>query len=362
MSDLNLNELKLYGEIGPGGVSAQMVKEQLAAADPLRPLVVRIDSPGGSVFDGFSIYDSISTWTAGSKVIIESAAFSIASYIALAGDEVEITENGYMMIHKPFTVTEGDDDEHANAADLLRKLKASMVDVYGRRLGMDAEAIEKLMKQETWFTAAEAKKAGLVDVVNSRKKQSRLVESQAKMPTRVFASLRVSDGPVGDKDLPKGKKDMANEKVPATLKSITARYGKRISDKLKIRALEEELPLEEVGDLLLEEQESEVEMLKAELAEKTSAMAAMQEEMAKMKAELEEKAKASETMVEEPKMKARVGVRPVASAPVKAINASAVWNEAVAKLTSNGMPKADAVRRVNRENPGLREQMLQERS
>jgi len=354
VAEAGANEIKLYGPIGYPGITAQQVKQQLDAADPQRPLLVRIDSEGGSVFDGMSIHDAIANWPAGSRVVIESAAFSIASFIAMAGESVEITENGYVMIHSPYTLTEGDREDHRKTAELLDKLESSMLAAYSERTGKTASEIKEIMQGETWYTASDAKDAGLVDSVLSSRKQSRTIESQFKMPTRVIASLKVSGDPVGDRSVPKEITTMAIEKVAATAKGIKAKFGKTVSDKLIVKAMEEEMAMEDVAELLMEELKMENEQLKMQLA-------ATQEEMAKMKAEYDEEKMKSQEVKEEPAMKARVGVKPIASSVAPIVNAKVRWNDAIAAYTAKGMDKASAVRRVNRENPGLREQMLRDR-
>lgn len=147
---------------------------------------------------------------------------------------------------------------------------------------------------------------------------------------------------------------MATEKIAATAKAIKAKYGKTVSDKLIVKAMEEEMSMDDVAELLMEQLQGENEELKMQLA-------AAQEELVQAKAQMEEMAKAQEQPKEEPVMKARVGIRPVASTVAPVINARAKWDDCVANYVAKGMDKATAVRRVNRENPGLREQMLNNR-
>ena len=109
------NELLLLGEVGVDFTSTD-VKTQLAHMDQSEPLDVRIDSPGGSVFQGFSIHESLKNYAGPVKAIIESAAFSISSYIPLAADEVEIAPNVYLMIHNPSMGDDGDDEAHEKTA------------------------------------------------------------------------------------------------------------------------------------------------------------------------------------------------------------------------------------------------------
>lgn len=356
------NEIKLYGPIGYPGITAQEVKKQLESADPSQPLVIRIDSEGGSVFDGMSIHDAIAAWPSGSKAIIESAAFSIASFIPMAAETIEITENGYLMLHNPYTGTEGDGEDHRKMADLLEKLQNSMVNAYAERTGQTQDEVRQIMRAETWFTASEAQQAGLVDRVLSTKKASRIIEASRNLPLRVVASLKVNGDPSGDCRVPQENRTMATERVAATAKGIKAKYGKAVSAEFIVKALEEEMSMDDVGEMLVEELMSQVEEMSAKLAamnEEVSALKAQAEEMA------QEEMKAQEMMPKEeekPAMRAR-GVAAVRSAPVPVVkDALQQWNDKVFAYTESGMDKASAVRRVNKENPGLRAAMMQQRS
>ena len=99
-------------------------------------LETRIDSEGGSVWDGMSIYSALQAHPGAKKCLIESAAFSIASYIAMAFDTVEITSNGYMMLHNPSMSADGESSDLEKASELLKKLRTSMVDAYANKTNM----------------------------------------------------------------------------------------------------------------------------------------------------------------------------------------------------------------------------------
>ena len=154
----------LYDSIGWLGVEAQPFVSDLAAitAGTIR---LRINSPGGDVFAGTAIYNALREH--GARVItqIDGVAASIASIIALAGDEVHIAEGAFFMIHNPFMVAIGDAEEMRRAADLLDKVRGQLAAVYVRKTGMDLGEVESLMDEETWFTAEEAVDAGFADQV-----------------------------------------------------------------------------------------------------------------------------------------------------------------------------------------------------
>lgn len=356
-AEASANEIKLYGPIGYPGITASDFKSRLEAADPSQPLTIRIDSEGGSVFDGLSIYDAITNWPMGAKAIIESAAFSIASFIPMAADTIEITENGYLMLHNPYTGTEGDSEDHQKMSELLRKLQQSMIAAYAERTGKSEDDVREIMSAETWYTAPEAKDVGLVDRILPGRKASRTIESRTNLPQRVMASLKVSDNPIGDHAPRKGT-DMATEKVAATAKAIKAKYGKMASAEFIVKALEEEMSMDDVGESLLQELMTQMSGLETECSALKARCAAMEEQMAQMQP-MQQPSMPSEE--EKPAMKAR-GVAAIRSAPVPTIqNATQSWKEKIEKYVSQGLDQVAAVRRVNRENPGLRASMLSER-
>lgn len=353
------NEIKLYGPIGYPGITAQDFKNELQRADKSLPLVIRIDSEGGSVFDGLSIYDAISNWPSGSKAIIESAAFSIASFIPMAADEIEITENGYLMLHNPYTGTEGDSQDHQKISELLSKLQQSMISAYADRTGKSPNQVQDIMAAETWYTAAEAKEVGLVDKVLPGKKASRAIESRGKLPQKVFASLSVNDSRNGTINLPPGESKMAEQRVAASVKAIKAKFP-NVSDSFVVKCMEQELPMEDIGELLLEELQSKVNALTQEnqtLAEQVMEMKAQMDEMS---------AKAAEEMPAVPAEEEKPAMKVKGVAAVRTVVASTtmtntgIWKQKIQEYISKGISASDAVRRVNRENPGLRVNMLAE--
>lgn len=347
-------DIELFDSIGmgPRGITPQGIKAKLteAAGDDI---TVRIDSEGGSVFNGFSIFSAFQAYEGKKVCIIESAAFSIASYIAMAFDRVQITRNGYFMIHNPSAYVEGDDDELAKQAALLAKLKASMIDAYSAKTKMPPETIEKMMNQETYLNAEEALAAGFVDEIVDYAKPSRVVEASAEkqsMPLRVVASLRDTSDSGEFNPEPIEVKPMA-----ATVKNIKAKFPMASSDFI-VRAMEEEMTEEQVAEELLKELAEQNEELTARLA-------AMEEEIAKAKAESEEEPEAMEEEEEKVEAKAaRKGGIPVArvAADAGTKSARARWQEAVNGYVAKGLSKQKAAQRANRDNPGLREEMLDE--
>ena len=138
--------IRIDGVIGTadGEVSAQMIREQLPA-NGTDPISVKIHSEGGSVFEGFAMHDAFAAYQGPKTLSIESSAFSIASFVAMAFDDVEISSNGYMMLHNPYAQAEGDDEDFAKQSQLLGQLKSSMVTAYATRSGKSEDEIKAIL-------------------------------------------------------------------------------------------------------------------------------------------------------------------------------------------------------------------------
>ena len=159
-------ELMIYDVIGDwAGLSARQLVDTLKTIDN-DAITVRINSPGGSVFDGIAIYNALRYHPANITVRIEGLAASIASVIAMAGDTVQMAENSLFMIHNPFGWVSGEADDLRRTAGMLDKARDSIAMTYSERCGLPVAEIETLMSEETWFTAAEAKEKGLIDSID----------------------------------------------------------------------------------------------------------------------------------------------------------------------------------------------------
>lgn len=156
-----MDELFLYDPIEPG--ASRPIIDQLAALKG-KPVTLRINSPGGSVAEGFAIINAMQRHGQVS-VEIDGIAASIASAIAVSGRRTLIAENALLMIHAPWMFTEGNADELRRNADTLDKFGDQLRDIYIRKSGASKAIVERWMASETWFTADEALTAGLVDEI-----------------------------------------------------------------------------------------------------------------------------------------------------------------------------------------------------
>ncbi|WP_412509216.1 head maturation protease, ClpP-related [Roseovarius sp. SYSU LYC5161] len=154
-------EVLIYDEIGAYGVSAKGFLAELGALTDDAAIDLRLNSPGGSVFDAVAIHNALSRHAGPVTVWIDGIAASAASYIAMAGDEIVMPENAFLMIHDPSGLVMGTAAEMREMAGTLDKIGASMTRGYASRSGKPEAEIAALLAAETWFDAAEALEVGL---------------------------------------------------------------------------------------------------------------------------------------------------------------------------------------------------------
>jgi ATP-dependent protease ClpP protease subunit len=145
---------------GGSGVSAKAFSQTLQDIGQ-GPLVVEINSPGGNVWDGLSIYNMLRGRQAPVTTRVVGIAASIASIIALAGDTVEMAEASLFMIHDPSGMVAGTSEDMRKMADALDQHAEVLAGIYAKATGKPSSQIRAAMKAETWFTAQEAIQFGL---------------------------------------------------------------------------------------------------------------------------------------------------------------------------------------------------------
>ncbi|MCT3053646.1 head maturation protease, ClpP-related [Leuconostoc mesenteroides] len=161
----NVAQIDIFGDI----VSEKWFDEETSATsfrDALKELGdvstinLSINSGGGSVFDGISIYNMLKSHKATVNVYIEGLAASIASVIAMAGDTITMRSGSMMMVHMPWTLSQGNAEEMRRTADTLEKTGDSIIDIYSERTGISSDDIRNIMNDETWLSAEEAVEQG----------------------------------------------------------------------------------------------------------------------------------------------------------------------------------------------------------
>ena len=159
-------EVLIYDEIGAYGVTAKGFLAELGALEDGAEIDLRLNSPGGSVFDAVAIYNALKRHSGAVTVWIDGIAASAASYIAMAGDKVIMPENAFLMIHDPSGVVMGTAEDMRSTAAALDKVKTSLIQGYAAKSGQTDIDVAGLMSAETWLDAGEALALGLVDHVS----------------------------------------------------------------------------------------------------------------------------------------------------------------------------------------------------
>ena len=162
-------EIWIYEEIGEdfwsgSGITAKSFQKELSEIKA-KQIDLHINSPGGLVFDGITIYNLLKQHPASVTTYIDGLAASIASVIALAGDKVVMAENALFMIHKASGMVIGTSDDMRDFAEKLDKVNGSIATTYTSKTKKDESEISAMMAAETWLTADEALDFGFVDEI-----------------------------------------------------------------------------------------------------------------------------------------------------------------------------------------------------
>lgn len=344
-------QIRIDGVIGQaeGEISAAWLRAELPT-NGTDEIDISIHSEGGSVFEGFAMHDVLANYKGRKVVSVESTAFSIASFVAMAADEIEISPNGYFMLHNPRVSIEGDDDELGKKSTMIADLKTNMINAYAKRTGKTTEEIQGVLKAETYFNATDAVAFGLADRVTQSPVKGRAFARLDSMPHGVVTAL-FGAGSGGDNDSKKGKPMTESVPVAATVQQIRAAYPKAKAEFI-LSCVEKSMPMASVASAAAEEMMKENEDLKCQVK-------ALEDAAAKAEAD---PAEPDEDDKPDAKAKAKAsGAKPVAKGTSGTPSARAKWDNAIeSALTKTNGNKMKAVALANRQNPGLREAMLSE--
>lgn len=197
----NGSELVLDGPIASetwfgDEVTPALFRDELKAHQG-KDLVVSINSPGGDVFAGVSIYNALREFDGEVTVKVSGIAASIASVIAMAGDNIVMSPGSMMMVHKPWTIVIGDTKELSKSIEALESMEDSIIPIYVSRTGLDEARIRELLDAETWMTATEAVELGFADEAIEAKQQSAAMAIQAAFDGKLAFQMAVKE-PLAD--------------------------------------------------------------------------------------------------------------------------------------------------------------------
>lgn len=175
--------IRIDGPIGQdaGEISARWFRSQLPADGS--PIEVKMHSEGGSVFEAFAIFDAIKAYGGRKVAAVESMAFSAASLLLCAFDDVAVSPNGYVMLHAPYFDGE---DTPVSERKLLASLRERMIGIYSQKTRQPVATITRLIDQETFFDAEASVSLGIVNRIQASS------TVMARMPARILARIKAA--------------------------------------------------------------------------------------------------------------------------------------------------------------------------
>lgn len=249
-------------------VSPKMFREELQQHSG--DITVRINSPGGDVSAGVSIYNMLNEHSGNVTVKVDGIAASIASLIAMAGDKIIMLPGSMMMVHLPWTIAAGNSDDMAQVVEMLEKTGESMIPIYAARTGLSEERVEELLKAETWLTAQDAVDLGFADEAVEAK--TSLADAMAKISEATSGMQAAVMQPVMSLKTRKAEQD-ATDTTEEPAEVVTEESEAPVAEVTEVEeetAVEAETEVETTEEVEVTEEVAEppVEEVKAETKEK----------------------------------------------------------------------------------------------
>ncbi|MBO6005689.1 MAG: ATP-dependent Clp endopeptidase proteolytic subunit ClpP [Paludibacteraceae bacterium] len=156
--------------------SANVIQAQLLyldSADPGKDISIYINSPGGSVYAGLGIYDTMQYISSDVATICTGMAASMAAVLLVAGEKGKraALKHSRVMIHQPMGGAQGQASDIEITAREIQKLKTELYTIISEHSGKPFEQVEKDSDRDHWMTSAEAKEYGMIDNILFREKK-----------------------------------------------------------------------------------------------------------------------------------------------------------------------------------------------
>jgi hypothetical protein len=218
----------------------------------------------------------------------------MASIIAMAGDKIVMADNGFLMIHNPWSMSVGDADDLRKEADTLDKIKESMVRTYARRANISRDAVSQMMDEEKWMDAREALDLGFIDEIDEdameaaasitrseaqarfdklknsmARKSTKNIKAEEVAPEVEEAVVSVTDAPVEVESVDTSSEDTMTADLQAKVDALQADLDAKNSAEAAQAQASEDIAKE------LETLKAEVERLTAESASKDEEITAL---------------------------------------------------------------------------------------
>ena len=206
---------------------------------------LHINSPGGSAFDGITMYNVVRDHPAFVQVTVDGLAASAASILAMSGDEIIMNRGSELMVHEASGGCWGNADDMDKMQSILDKLSGDAAAIYADRAGGTAADWRDVMKGEQWYSAQDAVDAGLADEVVELKEDP--VEAKNRFDLRVFAHAGRAKAPA-----PKMRAtspELTRDNVPAN-KAVVKPEDGMTPEQLEVIGLPEDATEEQISERL----------------------------------------------------------------------------------------------------------------
>jgi ATP-dependent Clp protease, protease subunit len=197
--ELVINLFELIGQDSwtGEGTTAKMFADDLKAAGNVRQIRLKVNSQGGSFFEGLSIFNLLLGTGARITAEVVGLAASIASVLIMAAEKIQMNENSFLMIHSPYTTMVGNAAEMRKMASTLDKVELASVSAYQRHTSKSAAEIQSMLAEETWMNAQEAIDKGFAEEIITSDAGDRAIAARAldlskfrHVPPQVSARLK----------------------------------------------------------------------------------------------------------------------------------------------------------------------------
>lgn len=267
------------------------VKKELEANASADVIVIHIQSPGGSVYAGYNTYHVLKSSGKRIKAIIEGEAQSMATFISLAGDEIEIRNPSVYMIHNPSSGIQGDADMMISGASELRNIENDMAEAYAMRTKLPVEKVKEMMKATTVLNAKDAVRLGFADRVLDPLRAVAIGKTKTNMENKTgikkaFEDFKAQMNALVEGILPAAEVPVTTPAPAAPVKAVALPAG--------------EYPMQDGSVIVVDETGMIIEVKPAAPSEPTEdqkMIQALQTELATIKASAEESEKKATSAV-----------------------------------------------------------------
>lgn len=169
-------------------INAKDIRESLESVTD--DIVIKLNSPGGDVFEGIEIYNYLKDHPSNVTVEVTGVAASAATFITAGANEVIMNVGTSLMIHEASTFTWGNKSDIQKTLNALETIDESILSIYSEKTGQSNEQLEEWMSEEKWFTADEAVEFGFADSVKRDNVKS--VESEESIEDIINSKVAIA--------------------------------------------------------------------------------------------------------------------------------------------------------------------------